>query len=169
MQQELGGADILVNNAGVMLTAPFASDQREEHRRMVETNLLGAMTATEVYLDQLRANGGGDLVNVSSVAGRVAPAGFAAYAATKCEINGWSEALRVELQPDIRVIVHRARRHSHGTPRPHHPRRQQADLQGGPRLVHPAARHRRRHRLRRQPPAARDAQRDPVRPTVQTM
>jgi len=37
VQQELGGADILVNNAGVMLTAPFASDQREEDRRMVET------------------------------------------------------------------------------------------------------------------------------------
>jgi NADP-dependent 3-hydroxy acid dehydrogenase YdfG len=105
VQQELGGADILVNNAGVMLTGPFASDRREEHRRMVETNLLGAMTATEVFLDQLRANGGGDLVNVSSVAGRVAPAGFAAYAATKWGINGWSEALRVELQPDIRVTV----------------------------------------------------------------
>jgi NADP-dependent 3-hydroxy acid dehydrogenase YdfG len=105
VQQELGGADILVNNAGVMLTAPFGSDQRAEHRRMVETNLLGAMTATEVFLDQLRANGGGDLVNVSSVAGRVAPAGFAAYAATKWGINGWSEALRVELQPDIRVTV----------------------------------------------------------------
>jgi NADP-dependent 3-hydroxy acid dehydrogenase YdfG len=105
VQQELGGADILVNNAGVMLTAPFGSDQRAEHRRMVETNLLGAMTATEVFLDQLRANGRGDLVNVSSVAGRVAPAGFAAYAATKWGINGWSEALRVELQPDIRVTV----------------------------------------------------------------
>ncbi len=105
VQQELGGADILVNNAGVMLTAPFASDQRKEQRRMVETNLLGAMTATEVFLDQLRADGGGDLVNISSVAGRVAPAGFAAYAATKWGINGWSEALRVELQPDIRVIV----------------------------------------------------------------
>jgi NADP-dependent 3-hydroxy acid dehydrogenase YdfG len=105
IQQELGGADILVNNAGVMLTAPFGSDQRTEHRRMVETNLLGAMTATEVFLDQLRADGRGDLVNVSSVAGRVAPAGFAAYAATKWGINGWSEALRVELQPDIRVTV----------------------------------------------------------------
>ena len=105
VQRELGGADILVNNAGVMLTAPFTSDQREEHRRMVETNLLGAMTVTEVFLDQLRANGGGDLVNISSVAGRVAPAGFAAYAATKWGINGWSEALRVELQPDIRVMV----------------------------------------------------------------
>jgi len=88
-----------------MLTAPFTSDQREEHRRIVETNVLGAMTVTEVFLDQLRANGGGDLVNVSSVARRVAPAGFAAYAATKSGINGWSEALRVELQPEIRVIV----------------------------------------------------------------
>ncbi len=44
-------------------------------------------------------------MNVSSVAGRVAPAGFAAYAATKWGINGWSEALRVELQPDVRVVV----------------------------------------------------------------
>jgi NADP-dependent 3-hydroxy acid dehydrogenase YdfG len=105
VQRELGGADILVNNAGVMLTAPFTSDQSEEHRRMVETNLLGAMTVTEVFLDQLRANGGGDLVNISSVAGRVAPAGFAAYAATKWGMNGWSEALRVELQPEIRVMV----------------------------------------------------------------
>lgn len=104
VQQELGGANILVNNAGVMLTAPFASDKREEHRQMVEVNLLGAMTATEIFLEQLRAEGG-DLVNISSVAGRVAPAGFAAYSATKWGINGWSEALRVELQPDVRVTV----------------------------------------------------------------
>jgi NADP-dependent 3-hydroxy acid dehydrogenase YdfG len=71
---------------------------------MIGSNRLGAMTATEVFLDQLR-DGGGDLVNVSSVAGRVAPAGFAAYAPTEWGINGWSEALRVELQPDIRVTV----------------------------------------------------------------
>ena len=104
VRRELGGADLLINNAGVMLTAPFTSDQREEHRRMIETNLLGAMTATEVFLDQLR-EGGGDLVNISSVAGRVAPAGFAAYAATKWGMNGWSEALRVELRPEIRVTI----------------------------------------------------------------
>jgi short chain dehydrogenase len=87
-----------------MLLAPFGANERDEHRRMVETNLLGAMTATEVFLDQLRG-GGGDLVNVSSVAGRFAPAGFAVYAATKWGINGWSESLRLELQPNIRVIV----------------------------------------------------------------
>jgi NADP-dependent 3-hydroxy acid dehydrogenase YdfG len=104
VQQELGGADILLNNAGVMLLGPFTSGQRAEHRQMVETNLLGAMTATEVFLDQLR-DGGGDLVNISSVAGRRARAGNAGYAATKWGMNGWSEALRQELQPDIRVMV----------------------------------------------------------------
>jgi NADP-dependent 3-hydroxy acid dehydrogenase YdfG len=104
VQAELGGADVLVNNAGVMLLAPFTSEQRAEQRQMVEVNLLGAMTATEVFLDQLR-DGGGDLVNISSVAGRTARAGNAAYAATKWGMNGWSEALRQELQPDVRVIV----------------------------------------------------------------
>jgi NADP-dependent 3-hydroxy acid dehydrogenase YdfG len=87
IEDELGGADVLVNNAGVMLLAPFTSEQREEQRRMVQTNLLGAMTATEVFLDQLR-DGGGDLVNISSVAGRVAHAGGAVYHATKWGLNG---------------------------------------------------------------------------------
>ena len=104
VERRLGSADILVNNAGVMLLAPFTSDQRAEHRRMVETNLLGAMTATEVFLDQLR-HGGGDLVNLSSVAGRTARPGNAVYAATKWGMNGWSESLRQELQPDVRVMV----------------------------------------------------------------
>jgi NADP-dependent 3-hydroxy acid dehydrogenase YdfG len=104
VQQELGRVDVLINNAGVMLLGPFTSDQREEQRRMVEVNLLGAMTATEVFLDQLR-DGGGDLINISSVAGRTARPGNAAYAATKRGLNGWSESLRQELQPDVRVIV----------------------------------------------------------------
>jgi NADP-dependent 3-hydroxy acid dehydrogenase YdfG len=58
VQQELGQADVLVNNAGVMLLGPFGSEQRDEARRMVEVNLLGAMTATEVFLPQLRDGGG---------------------------------------------------------------------------------------------------------------
>ena len=73
---ETGGADVLVDNAGVMLLAPFTADRHDDHRRMVETNLLGALTATEVFVGQLR-NRKGDLVNLSSVAGRTARPGNA--------------------------------------------------------------------------------------------
>ena len=104
VQIELGGAHVLVNNAGVMLLGPFSSEQRADYRQMVEVNLLGAITATEVFLPQLRETGG-DLVNISSVAGRTARVGNAVYAATKWGINGFSEGLRQELQPDIRVMV----------------------------------------------------------------
>jgi NADP-dependent 3-hydroxy acid dehydrogenase YdfG len=87
-----------------MLLGPFATDLREDYRQMIEVNLLGAITATEVFLDQLGA-GGGDIVNISSVAGRTARAGNGVYAATKWGINGWSESLRQELLPDVRVTV----------------------------------------------------------------
>jgi len=101
---ELGVADILVNAAGEALLAPFGSDQAEETRRLVEVNLLGAMIATEVFLDQLR-DGGGDIVNMSSVGGRNARKGASVYSGTKWGLNGWSEGLRQELLPDVRVIV----------------------------------------------------------------
>jgi NADP-dependent 3-hydroxy acid dehydrogenase YdfG len=104
VQAELGGTDVLINNAGVMLLAPFTDAGHDDHRRMIEANLLGAMTVTEVFLDQLR-DGGGDLVNLSSVAGRTARPGNAVYAATKWGLNGWSESLRQELQPGVRVMV----------------------------------------------------------------
>jgi NADP-dependent 3-hydroxy acid dehydrogenase YdfG len=104
VRQELGGADVLVNNAGIMLLGPFDSNQRDDYRQMVEVNLLGAITATEVFLDQLK-DGGGDIINVSSVAGRTARAGNGVYAATKWGLNGWSESLRQELLPDVRVTL----------------------------------------------------------------
>jgi NADP-dependent 3-hydroxy acid dehydrogenase YdfG len=108
VQDELGGADVLVNNAGVMLLGPFNTHQRNDYRQMVEVNLLGAITATEVFLDHLRDNAierGADIVNISSVAGRTARAGNGVYAGTKRGINGWSESLRQELLPDVRVTV----------------------------------------------------------------
>ena len=108
VQDELGGADVLVNNAGVMLLGPFAADQRADYRQMIEVNLLGAITATEVFLDQLKAGAadrGGDIVNISSVAGRTARAGNGVYADTKWGLNGWSESLRQELLPDVRVTL----------------------------------------------------------------
>jgi NADP-dependent 3-hydroxy acid dehydrogenase YdfG len=101
---ELGRLDTLVNNAGVMLLGPFSAEQRADYRAMIEVNLLGAITTTEVFLDQIK-DGGGDIVNISSVAGRVARAGNGVYAATKWGLNGWSESLRQELLPDVRVTL----------------------------------------------------------------
>jgi NADP-dependent 3-hydroxy acid dehydrogenase YdfG len=105
VRQELGTAGVLVNNAGVMLLGPFGSAQRADYRQMIEVNLLGAITATEVFLDQLKDGGGGDIINISSVAGRTARSGNGVYAATKWGINGWSESLRQELLPGIRVTL----------------------------------------------------------------
>lgn len=104
VQDELGGADVLVNNAGVMLLGPFSSARRDDYRAMIEANLLGAITVTEVFLDQL-TSGEGDLINISSVAGRTARAGNGVYAATKWGLNGWSESMRQELLPDVRVTL----------------------------------------------------------------
>lgn len=105
VQDEFGGADVLVNNAGVMLLGPFISELHDDYRTMIETNLLGAVTTTEVFLDQLKASEFADLVNISSVAGRTARSGNAIYAATKWGMNGWSEALRQELTGQVRVSV----------------------------------------------------------------
>lgn len=95
---------MVFNNAGVMLLGPFSAEQRQDYRAMVEANLLGAITTTEAFLDQLK-DGGGDLINISSVAGRTARAGNGVYAATKWGLNGWSESLRQELLPDVRVTL----------------------------------------------------------------
>lgn len=105
VQNELDGADVLVNNAGIMLLGPFSAEQHADYRAMVEANLLGSITATEVFLDQLTERGAGDLINLSSVAGRTARAGNGVYAASKWGMNGWSESLRQELLPDVRVTL----------------------------------------------------------------
>ena len=99
-----GGVNVLVNNAGVMLLGPFSPRQREDYRRMIEVNLLGAITTTEVFLPQL-TEGPGDIINISSVAGRTARSGNGVYAATKWGMNGWSESLRQELLPTVRVTL----------------------------------------------------------------
>jgi len=103
---ELGGLDILVNNAGVMLLGPVADADTGEWRTMISVNLLGLLYCTHAALPLLERTGGGDVVNVSSVAGRRADAGAAVYNMTKFGVHAFSEALRQEaLHVGIRVTT----------------------------------------------------------------
>ena len=103
---ELGGLHILVNNAGVMLLGPVAEADTEEWRTMIGVNLLGLLYCTHAALPLIGSSGGGDIVNVSSVAGRRADAGAAVYNMTKFGVHAFSEALRQEaLHAGIRVTT----------------------------------------------------------------
>jgi NADP-dependent 3-hydroxy acid dehydrogenase YdfG len=101
---ELDGLDGLVNNAGVMLLGLVQGADTAEWRRMIEVNLLGLLYCTHAAVPVMRDGGGGDIVNVSSVAGRAANMGSAVYNMTKWGVTGFSEALRQEcLHLGIRV------------------------------------------------------------------
>src|SRR5260370_38663616 len=99
--------DILVNNAGVALIGPVERANPDDWRRMVNINLRGLRYAGHAVLPIMKEQGeGGAIVNVSSIAGRMARAGFAAYNATKWGVNGFSEALRQEVNRyKIRVTI----------------------------------------------------------------
>ena len=103
---ELGGLHILVNNAGLMLLGPVSEQTTEDWRRMIGVNLLGLLYCTHAALPLIAKNGRGDIVNVSSVAGRRADAGAAVYNMTKFGVHAFSEALRQEaLHVGVRVTT----------------------------------------------------------------
>ncbi len=105
VRRELGRVDCLVNNAGLMLLSRFETGLESEWQAMIDTNLTGVLATTAAFLPQL-VDGGGDIVNVSSVAGRKARPTGAVYSATKWGLNGWSEGLRQELlEHDVRVTL----------------------------------------------------------------
>ena len=103
---EHGALHILINNAGVMLLGPVSGADVSEWRRMVDVNLWALLVCTHTALPLIERSGGGDIVNLSSVAGRRADAGAAVYNMTKFGVHGFSEALRQEaLHAGIRVTI----------------------------------------------------------------
>jgi clavulanate-9-aldehyde reducatase len=105
-REQLGGLHGLINNAGVMLLGPVEGADTEQWRTMVHVNCLGLLYCTHAALPIMREEGAGHIVNVSSVAGRVASLGSAVYNLTKWGVVGFSEGLRQEaLHANVRVTI----------------------------------------------------------------
>jgi len=109
---ELGRLDTVVNNAGVMLLGPAVGAPLEEWERMVDINVKGLLYVTHAALPHLLSAAESsprevaDLINISSVAGRVARAGSGVYNLTKFGVTAFSESLRQELaERHVRVSV----------------------------------------------------------------
>ena len=103
---ELGRLDVLVNNAGEMLLGPIAGAPTEEWRQMIDANVYGVLYCTHAALPLMAAQGSGHIINISSVAGRVARAGSGVYNLTKFGVGAFSESLRQEaVSLGVRVTV----------------------------------------------------------------
>jgi NADP-dependent 3-hydroxy acid dehydrogenase YdfG len=103
---ELGRLDVLVNNAGVMLLGPIVDAPLDEWQRMIDANVYGVLYCTHAAVPLMLAQGSGHVINVSSVAGRVARAGSGVYNLTKWGVGAFSESLRQEVTDrNIRVTL----------------------------------------------------------------
>jgi NAD(P)-dependent dehydrogenase (short-subunit alcohol dehydrogenase family) len=98
--------DAVINNAGFAM-AGFAEDVTDaELRRQFETNFFGAIAVTKAFLPQLRRQGSGHIVMVSSISGRTGFPGVGSYSASKFALEGWTETLRFELKSlGIQVVL----------------------------------------------------------------
>lgn len=101
-----GRIDVLVNNAGVGQLGSVEGTPLAQFRQVMETNYFGALRCTQAVLPGMRERKSGRIINVTSVAGRLAAAGQSAYAASKFALEAASESLAAEVKPfNIRVNV----------------------------------------------------------------
>jgi NAD(P)-dependent dehydrogenase (short-subunit alcohol dehydrogenase family) len=94
---KVGEVDVLVNNAGVGIHAPVEKGPVDEVRKILETNVLGAVRMIQAVVPQMRERGSGTIVNVSSIAGRVSAPLGGFYSASKYALEAISEALHYEI------------------------------------------------------------------------
>lgn len=104
--EAFGGIDILINNAGVGLYTPSWQASMDAARRLFELNFFAALDLIQQVVPLMRRRGGGMIVNVSSIAGKVAFPWLTLYCATKYALNALSDGLRMELAGSgIRVLT----------------------------------------------------------------
>lgn len=103
---EHGAVDVLVNNAGYAAGGSIEDVPMSEWRAQFETNVFAVMELTKLVIPSMRSRRKGTVINVSSVSGRVGFPGYGPYAASKFALEGFSEALRLELLPfGVHVIM----------------------------------------------------------------
>jgi short-subunit dehydrogenase len=101
VEERFGGSlDLLVNNAGGSWRAPFSEGGYENVRKTMELNFDAPVRLTEALLPILRASAPSAIVNVASIAGRVARATAGSYGAAKAALIGWTDALYLEERPN---------------------------------------------------------------------
>ena len=100
LQQHWGGVDVVINNAGVAQMGGIDIASADDWQWIVDINLLGVVRGCRVFTPMLRAQGGGQLVNVASMAGLVHMPHASAYNATKAAVVALSETLQLELEAD---------------------------------------------------------------------
>ena len=104
--EAFGRIDVVVNNAGYANVAAVEDISLSDFREQVEANLFGVVNVTKAALPVLRAQGGGHIIQVSSIGGRLATPGLSAYQAAKWAVGGFSEVLAREVGPlGIKVTV----------------------------------------------------------------
>ncbi|MFF2503584.1 SDR family NAD(P)-dependent oxidoreductase [Streptomyces sp. NPDC058067] len=106
-RKRFGRIDVLVNNAGYANVSPIETTDDDDFRAQFETNFWGVYNVTKAAIPLLREQGGGLVVQFSSMGGRVGGSpGIASYQAAKFAIDGFSRVLRVETAPfGVRVLV----------------------------------------------------------------
>lgn len=99
VKTEIGTVDILVNNAGFGYFEDFVTFDMATTRQMFEVNVLGMMLLTQRLAIGMLEQQSGHIINIASIAGKVATPKTAVYSATKFAVLGFSNALRLELKP----------------------------------------------------------------------
>jgi NAD(P)-dependent dehydrogenase (short-subunit alcohol dehydrogenase family) len=95
-----GRIDVLINNAADFQAGFFEEMSPDQFRAQIEVNLFGTLNVTRAVLAVMRPQRSGHIITISSTAGLASPAEFtSAYAASKFGVEGWMEALRVEIAP----------------------------------------------------------------------